>query len=451
MKLPSFGVKTIRGQLMLVVVLSVVSVISTGRMLERIDIFEYDDVVDVDLIGQRALTLAYLLDGADDGQRQRIIARSADVGIDIAILDRDSFLALPAPEGFRSNLGSFLAYMFPPDETLPDQAQILLVGERPVLSLPINENEFLLYKSYPDSIITYDLTGAMLYYTLSFVTLGILFSIFAVKFLSDPLTAISSKIRNTEAFLSQSTPLSEKGSVEIVDLARALNNMRTRIHDMMRSRTAMLRSVSHDLRTPLTRVRLRAERIEDAVLRGQILSDIQQINAMIDVTLEYLRDDRGKEAAERTDVASIMRTICDDFSDVGAQISYSGPGRFILHCKPMALTRAITNLCENGIKFGHEVEMILMKTVQSVSIEVRDLGPGIPEQFRQRVLEPFFQIDSARTKSNEQIGFGLGLSIVDEIVRDHGGRIEFADNEPHGLIVRMIFPIVPYAMPGQGQ
>lgn len=440
MRFPSFAVKSIRSQLMLVVVLSVVSVITSGRLIERMNMFDYDDVVNVDLIGQRALTLAYLLDGAGAEERQRVISRSADVGIDIEIISKEAFLALPASDGIRAKVGNFLAYLFPPDETLPEDTEILIVNQRPMLSVPINENEFLLYKTYPNSIFTHDLTGQMMYYLLSFLTLGVLFSLFAIKFLSGPLVDISGKIKDTEAFLSHSTPLPEKGSEEIVDLARALNNMRTRIHDMMRSRTAMLRSVSHDLRTPLTRVRLRLDRITDTVVRDQILADIQHINAMIDVTLDYLRDDRGKEVVERTDVASIMQTICDDFSDIGAKISYAGPGRLIWPCRPMALTRAVTNLCENGIKFGEEVEMALSVTQQHLVVEVRDIGPGIPELFRQRVLEPFFQIDAARTKKSEQTGFGLGLSIVDEIVRDHGGRLEFDTNEPTGLVVRLVLP-----------
>ncbi|MBB4956086.1 signal transduction histidine kinase [Agrobacterium vitis] len=439
MRFLCFGVSTIRGQLMIVVMLAVFSVIITGRLIESISNFDYNDIADVDLIGQRALTLAYLLDTADEDERRRIVSRSAEVGIDIEVLTREQFEKLPGPEGMRSNFGALLSFLFPTDEALPRGAKVSMIGKKPMLVLPINDMEVLLYRSFPDSILTQDFTGAMLYYTLSFLTLSLLFSIFGMRFLTAPLMAISNKISDTELFLSQNTPLPEAGSVEIAGLARALNEMRTRIHDMMRTRTAMLRSVGHDLRTPLTRVRLRAERIEDASVREQILSDIQHINAMIDITLDYLRDDRGKERPERTDLASIMQTICDDFSDVGATISYTGPGRLIWLCKPTALTRAITNLCENGIKFGGDVELILIQRPNFIRIEVRDHGPGIPEQFRQRVFEPFFQLNSARTKKDGQAGFGLGLSIVEEIVRDHGGNIEFDNNVPNGLVVRLTF------------
>lgn len=432
--------RTIRGQLMLVAILAIGFVIVAGQVIERVDTFDHADAVDVDLIGQRALTLAYLLDGADDAQRQDIIARSAKVGIEIEIVTRDALTRLPGPEGPREKVGSFLAYLFPPDANLPDGSEMLLVGRRPMLSVPINDAEFLLYKSFPDSVLTTDIAGRIVYYSLALATLGVLFSLFAVRFLTAPLKAISGEIRNTDAFLSRSKPLSATGSLEIRDLARALNDLRTRIHEMMRSRTGMLRSVSHDLRTPLTRVRLRAERIGDATIRDQILADVEQIDALIDITLDYLRDDRNKEASERTDVASILQTICADFSDMGAGIRYTGPSRLVWHCKPMALSRAITNLCENGIKFGGEVEMALKPAGQFLTIEIRDRGPGIPEQFTARVLEPFFQMDPARTNSAKARGFGLGLSIVDEIVRDHGGRLEFENTVPCGLSVRIVLP-----------
>ncbi len=202
----------------------------------------------------------------------------------------------------------------------------------------------------------------------------------------------------------------------------------------------MLRSVSHDLRTPLTRVRMRAERIGDGSIRDQILSDIAQVNSLINATLDFLRADRKTEQWERTDIASVMQTICSDFSDMGGAITYEGPARLIWPCKPGALTRAITNLCENGLKFATQVKMILGEDSLSVRIEILDDGPGIPQQFRHQVLEPFFKMDAARTRGVHQTGFGLGLSIVDEIVRDHGGSIVFDDNVPHGLRVSIVLP-----------
>ncbi|WP_457588813.1 ATP-binding protein [Ensifer canadensis] len=443
MRLSGSGVRTIRGRIMLVTIVAVMSVIFTGRLLEQFATFDHDDVVDVDLIGQRALTLAYLVRDLSAEERQRIIERSAEVGIDIEIMHRDRLRTLPAPADFRSALGTLLAFLFPPDQALPDGSKILMIDQRPVLSVPVDGDEILLYKTFPDTVFTTEFTGALLYYFLSFVTLGIFFSIFAVTFITAPLKSIALKLRSTDAFLAQSQPLEETGSAEIVDLARALNEMRSRVREMMQSRTRMLRSVSHDLRTPLTRVRLRAECIEDSAIRAQILSDILQINAMIHVTLEYLRDDRGNEILARTDIASILQTIVADFSDVGAAISYNGPAKLVGFCKPTAIARAVANLCENGLKYGTEVQISLCAGAGGACIEVRDDGPGIPQEYRQRVLEPFFMMDGARTRRSQPSGFGLGLSIVDEIVRDHRGTIVFGENEPRGLTVQIVLPIGP--------
>jgi signal transduction histidine kinase len=440
MRLPNLSIKTIRRRIMLVVVVAVASVIVTGRLIEHFITFKHDDVVDVDLVGQRALTLAYLIRDMGADERQRMINRSAEVGIDIEVMQRDRLLALPGPTDLRSTIGSLIASLFPPDHALPEGAEIVQVGNRPVLSVPINDTEVLLYKTFPNTVFTTDFTGALLYYVLSFLTLGILFSIFAVKFITAPLNSIASKLRSTDAFLADPQPLVETGSAEIVDLARALNEMRNRVLEMVHSRTRMLRSVSHDLRTPLTRVRLRAERIDDVSVREQILSDVLQIDAMINVTLEYLRDDRDKEILSRTDLASILQTIVADFSDVGAAISYNGPTRFIWFCKPTAITRAVANLCENGLKFGSEVQLILREAAEGACIEIKDDGPGIPLAYRRRVLEPFFMMDKARTRGGQPSGFGLGLSIVDEIIRDHGGRLVIGDNAPRGLLVQIMLP-----------
>ncbi|MCX8995703.1 ATP-binding protein [Rhizobiaceae bacterium BDR2-2] len=440
MGIPTFGLRTIRGQIMLIVVFAIVFVLMTGRLLDRVDTFEYVTAADVDLIGQRAHTLSLLLQGAGPEDRQRIVTRAAEAGIDLDIVSRRQIDALPKPEDFQSRIGRLVTYLFPPDMDLPAGASMIVYETRRAFAMPIDDDDALIYKSVPDTMLTTDLTGRVLYSFLSFVTLVGLFSVFAVRAITAPLKSIAGKLQDTEAFIAQPQPLEENGSVEIIELTRALNEMRSRIRDMIESRTRMLRSVSHDLRTPLTRARMRAERIGDSAVRDQILSDIAQVNALINATLDFLRDDRKTEKRERTDIASVMQTICFDFSDMGGAITYEGPARLVWPCKPGALTRAITNLCENGLKFATQVQMVLREDGASLRIEILDDGPGIPKPFRHEVLEPFFKMDAARTRGTDQTGFGLGLSIVDEIVRDHGGVIVFDDNVPHGLRVSIVLP-----------
>jgi len=432
--------KTIRGQILLIAFFAVGFVISSGRFIDPINTSGYFAVADVDMIGQRAFAFAALLNGASDEDRERILARASAADIELEIMKAADVETLPQPHDLRARVREILALLFPPDQGLTENARIILLGVNPVLTLPINDAEVLIYKSFPNTILTTDFTSQIFYYSLATVTLAVLFSVFAVRVITAPLQSLSGQLRSTDAFLAQSEPLKASGSIEISDLARALNEMRARIREMMDSRTAMLRSVSHDLRTPLTRVRMRAERIQDADAREPILADVAHINALINITLDYLRDDRKTERWERTDIASIMQTICADFSDVGGDISYSGPPKIIWPCKPMALTRAITNLCENGLKFGTRVEVALREESGALRIDILDNGPGIPPQFHHQVLEPFYKLDKARTRAGNETGFGLGLSIVDEIIRDHGGRLAFGTNSPSGLAVTILLP-----------
>lgn len=434
------GPKTIRGQILLIAIFAVGFVITSGRLIDPINTSGYFAVADVDMIGQRAYALAALMNGASEEDRQRILARASAADIQLEIMELEEVERLPQPDDLRAKTRQLLALLFPPDEGLPENARIILLGTDPVLTIPINDTEVLIYKSFPNTILTTDFTSQLFYYSLATVTLAVLFSVFAVRAITAPLQSLAGQLRSTDAFLAQPEALKESGSVEIIDLTRAVNEMRSRIREMMDSRTRMLRSVSHDLRTPLTRVRMRAERIEAAATRDPILADVAQINSLINVTLDFLRDDRKTEAWERTDIASIIQTICADFSDIGGAITYAGPPKFIWPCKPTALTRAITNLCDNGLKFGSQVEVVLREEAGSLRIDILDDGPGIPSQFHHQVLEPFYKIDKARTRGVDQTGFGLGLSIVDEIIRDHGGRLSFADHVPAGLKVMIDIP-----------
>lgn len=432
--------KTIRGQVLLIAFFAVGFVIASGRIIDRINNSGYFAVADMDMIGQRAFALATLLDGASEEDRRRILARAQAADIELEIMAVRDVEALAQPYDWQAAVRQLLGFLFPPDAGLPQDARVILYGTQPVLTLPINDSEVLIYKSFPNTVLTTDFTSQLFYYSLATMTLAVLFSIFAVRAITAPLQSLAGQLRSTEAFLAQSEPLKMRGSIEIADLTRALNEMRARIREMMDSRTRMLRSVSHDLRTPLTRVRMRAERIADGEAREPILADVAHINALINVTLDYLRDDRKTEKSERTDIASIMQTICADFSDFGGDITYRGPAKIIWPCKPMALTRAITNLCENGLKFGTRVEVVLAEEAGALRIDIRDDGPGIPPQFHQQVLEPFYKLDKARSRAGNETGFGLGLSIVDEIIRDHGGQLAFGQNADSGLIVTVLLP-----------
>jgi signal transduction histidine kinase len=268
----------------------------------------------------------------------------------------------------------------------------------------------------------------------------ILLTIYAGYMITAPLMRFAAAAQSLAPDDGPERPFREEGAHEISVLARALNDMRSRIHTMINDRTRMLRAISHDLRTPLTRLRLRAERSSQAELRDGMLSDISRINDMIEETLTYLRKDVATERLLRADLPSLLETVCADFSNAGFSVSYRGPTRLTYLCKPHGLYRAVANLVDNGTKFATEVSVSLDVTPGGMlQIDVGDDGPGLPAELRTKVLEPFFKVDSARATADGS-GFGLGLSIVNDIIRDHGGQMSFLDRSPHGLTVRLLLP-----------
>lgn len=275
--------------------------------------------------------------------------------------------------------------------------------------------------------------------TLAVITFIILFvSAYAVRWITAPLSSMASAARAFGRPGDQTRDVEETGPQEIAQAARALNDMRRRVQSLVDERTRMLVAVSHDLRTPLTRLRLRIERTAEGPARTAMLDEIAAINEMLSETLAYMREVGQSEAAARTDLPSLAQTIAAQFADTGHDVVYRGPDRLALVCRPHALTRAVTNLVDNASKFGARVELSVEARGAEVVIEVRDDGPGIPDSLLTQVFEPFVKGDNARAQRG---GFGLGLSIVREIAATHGGGVELENRRPHGLTARLRLPL----------
>ncbi|WP_133650971.1 ATP-binding protein [Paraburkholderia flava] len=261
-------------------------------------------------------------------------------------------------------------------------------------------------------------------------------SIYAIGWVTRPLSTIARATRAFGQSPHNDDPLDTSGPAEIAQVAEALNDMRRRIRKLVDDRTGMLAAISHDLRTPLTRLKLRSERVTDAGTRAAMLSDISAIDGMVRGALTYLRDGGTSEALQLVDLPSLLQTICDAYSDIGSDVVYSGPARLNFVCRPEGLTRAVMNIIDNGVKHGTQVGVSLeQRGPGAVGIEVWDNGPGIPADLREKVFEPFFKVDSARSVAKS--GFGLGLSIAKDIVDRQGGTITLSDRSPCGLCVRL--------------
>ena len=272
---------------------------------------------------------------------------------------------------------------------------------------------------------------------LVFVTL---LSVYAVRWIIAPLSSVAAAAHSFGRSPDDGRIVSRNGPREIAQVADALDDMRTRIRALLDDRTRMLAAISHDLRTPLTRLQLRAERIADQDLRDGMLHEITRVTRMLDETLDYLREDVRSESRSRIDLPSVLQTICAEFADVGHAVFYEGPAHLTWTCRPGVLTRAISNVVDNAVKHGSVVTVALRaRDDVVVEIDVADDGPGIASSLREKVFDPFFKGDDARSSANRS-GFGLGLSIARDVVKGHGGEIDLLDRTPRGLIVRMSLP-----------
>jgi signal transduction histidine kinase len=262
-------------------------------------------------------------------------------------------------------------------------------------------------------------------------------SLWATRRVVSPLVRLAAATEGLSD-LKDPVPVAEEGTLEVRQVAHAFNAVTGRLRRFVIERTRMLAAVSHDLRTPLTRMRLRAETVEDEETRTRMLTDIRTMESMITATLAFIREESAREAMERVDMAVLLQTVCDDFADAGAEVRYEGPLHCAATCRPQALQRALINLIDNAVKLDACVTASLEQEPDGFVVTIDDDGPGIPEEQKEDVFKPFFSGDAHR--DNPGGSMGLGLSIVRAIVQSHSGEIELSDRVPHGLSVRLWIP-----------
>ncbi|RUM09361.1 HAMP domain-containing sensor histidine kinase [Rhizobium chutanense] len=271
----------------------------------------------------------------------------------------------------------------------------------------------------------------------------VMLAYFSSRLITEPLRRFAAAAKRASMEGSLEKPFEPDGAAEIRSLAESLNVMSDRIQSMAEDRTRVLSGVGHDLRTPLTRLRMRAERSAEPELRSLMLADIATLNFMIDECLAYFKDPSVRAVDRKVDISSLLQTIATDFSDTGVDVRFTGPRRLAFVCKPQALTRAITNLVENASRYATQVEIDLQcREDGGIRIEVRDNGPGLTDELKAKVLEPFFKADKSRQiGAKGGSGLGLGLPIAQGIVtKAHNGQLTLVDGKPRGLVVVIDLP-----------
>ena len=230
----------------------------------------------------------------------------------------------------------------------------------------------------------------------------------------------------------------ERGPREVRHLVQAFNKMRDRLSRFISDRTRMLAAISHDLRTPITSLRLQAELLDEGESRNKILATLEEMQRMVEVTLTFARQDAASEETRVVDLGAMVESICDDLSDLGMPAQVKTEVRPTLACRPVALKRALRNLIENAATHGQGASVALVEGPSHIRITIEDEGPGIPEQAFEEVFEPFVRLE--RSRNMETGGTGLGMSIARSIIQGHGGDIELANRQECGLQVVATLP-----------
>jgi signal transduction histidine kinase len=265
-----------------------------------------------------------------------------------------------------------------------------------------------------------------------------LLTAWAARRLTAPLTLLADAAERLGRDV-RAPPLVVSGSRELRSAAQAFNEMQESLKRLVENRTQMLGAISHDLRTQLTLLRLRAENVDQTDDRDRMLKTIGEMEDMLTATLSFARDEATSELGKRIDIGTFVSSIADDMTDAGLAVQ-TGPIEpgVVVECKPMALRRALTNLIDNAVKYGSTAIVDMRATTTQVEITVDDEGPGIPEDQLGRVMQPFVRLEDSR--SRETGGIGLGLAIAASIAEAHGGTLTLSNRREGGLKAAIALP-----------
>ncbi len=258
-----------------------------------------------------------------------------------------------------------------------------------------------------------------------------------VRYATRPLAALADRV---EAFGrgAPSVTLPETGPREVRRLTEAFNRMQERLARFIADRTRMLAAIGHDLRTPITSLKIRAELLDDDEARDKMLATLDDMQRMTEATLAFAREDAHAEPLRTVDLAALVESLCDDLAAIGQGVAFTGVERLPYPCRPTALRRAFSNLIENAVRYGDRARVALAATPDGPLITIDDDGPGIPADRIEEVYKPFVRLETSRNR--ETGGTGLGLSIARSIILAHGGELTLSNRKEGGLHVEIRLP-----------
>lgn len=311
-----------------------------------------------------------------------------------------------------------------------------------VVGMRLPDGEWLDVKAELEPLRPWHSPTFLAAFALMTVTAALL-TLWAVRRLTAPVRTLAAAAEALGRDVN-AAPLPENGPTEVATAAVAFNTMAARIRRFVQDRTELLTAIGHDLRTPITRLKLRAEFVEDEEQRGKILADLEELEAMVSATLAFGRDARTTEAVSQLDLAELLRTILDEAGDANPdvvdELSYEGPAHLTVQARSLALKRVFVNLVSNAVNYGGSATVRLLNPDnRMVVVEVEDHGPGIAPNDLDRVFEPFHRGEPSRNR--ETGGVGLGLPIARNIMRAHGGDVTIANRPSGGVKATVTLPV----------
>ena len=392
---------------------------------------------------EKAAAVTRIIDSVPTAQRPGIASAASDKAFTSQWLMRHEDARMPAVANPDFSAGGRLlrTLLERPDARVeayePSDWMPQLAESRYSLLIELRDHSWVLF-SVPNRSWGLSEVPRNLIILLLILSSTLVVALIATRHLATPLERFAKGARRFGVDF-KAPPIAVEGPREIRDAILAFNGMQAQIQHFLHDRTQMLAAISHDLRAPLTRMRLRGEFIEDREQQLRLFRDVDEMQAMVNSALEFFRDDARLEQATAFDLAELLHTLVDDYKDAGIDVTLDSPPRFVYVGRPIGIKRVLVNLLDNAIKYGAEPGITLRALTGGVDVRVSDRGPGIAPEYQEKVFAPFFRIEGSRNKHTG--GVGLGLPAARAIVLEHGGSLTLRARRGGGLEVRVRLPV----------
>lgn len=392
---------------------------------------------------EKVATVTRILDATPVAQRASIASAAGDGSYTVQWLRRHDEAGVPVlvDADFRQGTPTLRALLKRPDARIQAYEPSDLPEYSPArgyaLMIELSDKSWVLYRATDRSWGLDELPRTLIILALMLAS-SLLVALFATRYLARPLERFAEGARRFGKDFN-APPIPVVGPHDLRQAILAFNATQAQLRHFVNDRTQMLAAISHDLRAPLTRMRLRGEFIEDGELQARLFRDVDDMQAMVDAALEFFRDDARLEQTTAFDLAEMLQTVVDDFKDAGIKVALDAPRRCVYVGRPVGIKRVLVNLVDNAVKYGLAPEMRLAVTAEQLEITVLDRGPGIAPQLQERVFAPFFRIEGSRNRDTG--GVGLGLPAVRAIVLEQGGSVTLANRLGGGLEVKVTLPV----------